>query len=346
MQVDKRIMRSVAFLGIQAGDTFIAQGTGFFLRVTEEYETFSYIVTCRHVVDPFFVVAGKETPNDEPIWIRVNRTNREPKTYQTRRSDWVCHPKSKRSIDICVHEIPLRQWESQDDAEIGWINADKDFFTPDKERKNGALSLGDPLFIPALFTNRPGEKRNIPIFRTASVAALAEEPVPHGSPYRPAFLVETKSLGGTSGAPVFVHLAEIGRHIDDGEHDWSYVWTNQETGEVEPPYYLIGMMQGSHGGRYYHDIPPEVAPKDADFNAGIATVLPYPLIMEVINNPILKERRMAAIEESKKRSGYRPASASAAKQKPPTTAGDSQHKERFNQLLNAAVKSPKSGGQT
>lgn len=347
MQVDKRVLRSVVFLGVPVGDAFSADGTGFFFRITEEDEAFSYIVTCRHVVDPFVGPVIDEKQNDEPIWIRVNRNNKDPKIYRTKRSDWICHPKSKRSIDICVHEVPLRAWESQDDAEIGWLSADKDLFTPDREREHGKLSLGDPLFMPALFTNRPGEKRNIPVFRTASVAALAEEPVPYGSPYRSAFLVETKSLGGTSGAPVFVHLAEGGRYLGANDSEWSDVWKNPETGEIEPPYYLIGMMQGTHSGRYESDFLPDkdgnmaVLPKDADFNAGIGTVLPYPLILEVIDNPVLKERRMAAIEASKKRSGYRPASASGTKPEPPTTGDTPDHREAFSRLLDAAVSRPK-----
>ena len=121
------------------------------------------------------------------------------------------------------------------------------------------------------------------------------------------------------------------------------MWKNQETGEVEWPYYLIGMVQGSHGGRYENDIPEEVAAKDADFNAGIATVLPYPLIMEVIDNPVLKERRMAAIEASKKRSGSRPSSAPKSTNSAEAGPDDPQSKERFTALLNAASRKKPQG---
>src|SRR5690606_30737090 len=102
---------------------------------------------------------------------------------------------------------------------------------------------GDPVFIAGVFVGRVGDRRNIPVLRLASIAATADEPVAWGSPRRPAYLIETKSLGGTSGSPVFLHTAAGGRHLGENDAEFLDVWKNPETGEIEGPYYLIGMMQ-------------------------------------------------------------------------------------------------------
>ena len=102
MQVDERTMKCVAFVGESGTGGFRADGTAFFLSVTEEgAQDFVYLVTCRHNVHPH-VMGGADTPerNDDPIWVRVNRKVSRPKIYETRRGDWICH--KDRFVDVCV----------------------------------------------------------------------------------------------------------------------------------------------------------------------------------------------------------------------------------------------------
>ena len=347
MQVDARTMKSVVFLGEPAGNGFRADGTAFFLSVTEEdAKEFVYLVSCRHVVRPFTDREQTE-PDNSSIWIRVNRKRSSPRLYETKRSEWICH--EDRFIDVCVFPCNLSWWEGEDDVDVGVVSASREILTPEKERQQGELRVGDPLFMPSVFVGRVGSRRNIPVLRLASVAALAEEPVEWGSRRRPAYLIETRSLGGTSGSPVFLHTAAIGRFIGDGSEAWADVWQNADTGEYELPYFLIGMMQGTHGGQYASDFAtdPEderVVPTDADFNAGIGIVIRYQEILEVLNRDELKAARMATVKQSKKDSGYRPAAAPA--RGPPTKGENPQHKEDFSRLLDAAVKGPQSGDQT
>lgn len=347
MQIDATTMKSVVFLGEPADSGFRAVGTAFFLSVTEEdSKDFVYLVACRHVVTPFKDREQTE-PDDRSIWIRVNRKRSSPRLYETKRSEWICH--EDRFIDVCVFACNLSRWEGEDDVDVGVVSASREIFTPEKERQQGELRVGDPLFMPSLFIGRVGSRRNIPVLRLASVAALAEEPVEWGSRRRPAYLIETRSLGGASGSPVFLHTAETGRLISDGSEDWADVWLNPDTGEYELPYFLIGMMQGTHGGQYASDFAtdPEderVVPADADFNAGIGIVIRYQEILEVLNQNEMKAARMANVEQSKKDSGYRPASGPA--RAPSTTDENPRHKEDFSSLLDAAVKGPRSDDQT
>ena len=339
MQVDELFLNCTAFLGVPTESGFLADGTAFFLDITVDETSFVYLVSCRHVVKPF-KSDRKPTPNDDPIWIRVSTKGGEPKTYKTKRSDWVCH--DDRFIDVCVYPCDIARWESEDGVDIGVLNADGMMLTPQKEEMWGRLRLGDQLFITGVFVGRIGDRKNIPVVRVATVAALPEEPVAFGSPRRPAYLIETKSLGGTSGSPVFLHVEPIGRAIGDHEHE-----IHPETGDVVLPYLLVGMMLGVHSGKYAADFiedtdAEKVVSKDADFNAGICVVISYAQILEVIDQTPLKDARLATIEERRKQSGYRPASVPPAKAEPPTKADNPQHREDFNSLVDAAVSRSKS----
>lgn len=74
------------------------------------------------------------------------------------------------------------------------------------------LELGDEVFFSGLFYPHSGTRRNIPIVRIGNVAALLEEPVlnRNGVPMD-LYLMESRSIGGLSGSPVFVDLAALKR---------------------------------------------------------------------------------------------------------------------------------------
>ena len=48
MQIDSQFIHSAAFIGVQTERGFRAEGTCFFINVTEEEQTFPYIVTAGH----------------------------------------------------------------------------------------------------------------------------------------------------------------------------------------------------------------------------------------------------------------------------------------------------------
>jgi len=110
-------------------------------------------------------------------------------------------------------------------------------------------------------------------------------------------LLETKSLGGTSGSPFFLHL-----YPNAGRNATVSAKQRRPDGGLTLPYYLIGMIQGSHSGQYANEFIGQPdddgelqSPKDVDFNAGIAIGIPIAQIMEVINRPDLVQMREAAV---------------------------------------------------
>jgi hypothetical protein len=339
MQVHWHILKTTAFLGVPTERGFCAEGTCFFLSVTESNLDFIYLVTCAHVVQPF-LDRRSNNPNPEKIYLRMNRKAAPPKVEPTIRGDWISH--SSRSVDVCVYPFPRDEWDADDQLSISPINYDSVALTPDRFAQFG-FSLADEVFIVGAFIGRVGDKNNIPIIRVATMAAMAEEPVWGGSATRPAFLLETKSLGGISGSPFFLNTRP-GRQ----QRNWGLAINKKD--QVEAPYLLVGMMQGIHSGQYARDFivsdqdHEKIVPKDADFNAGIAIGLPIELVKEVLDKPELKEARMATIRAKQKDSGYKPASAKPSEE--PGEDANPHHLEDFKRLVDVAARKRPQGDQT
>jgi hypothetical protein len=174
--------------------------------------------------------------------------------------------------------------------------------------EGGPLKMGDEIFVPSLFPAHVGERSNIPVVRFGNIAAPALEPVRVGSPTVPAFLIETRSLGGISGAPVFLHLRPLAvRNVPHATLD--------DLGRRIVPYALIGMVLGAHGGRYASDFvsvdPGEnIIASDAEFNAGLSVVLPIQHVIDLLDSDDLKRGRLESLEAVQNQSGFRPTNAS------------------------------------
>ncbi len=348
MQIDEGIVKCVGFIGAESQTGFVADGTCFFVNYVEENESFLYVVTARHLVRP--IKFGKETlPGDGLVRIRMSARIGAPRILDTVRKTWLPH--SNRHIDACVRSFDLREFDPNDELDFNFLRINPEetsetgsiLMTPEREKIFGPISMGDDVFIASLFPGHVGEKRNIPVVRVGNIAAPPLEVVRVGSPTVPAYLIETKSLGGTSGAPVFLHLQP--------QHTIRNVpryWETSDGGRVVP-YALIGIVLGLHSGMYASDFiqtdaDEAIIGKDADFNAGISVVLPIQHVVDIIEGDELKSARKASLAAIQKQSGYRPAS---ARSYPPTigtavseTKSDENraHREDFNRLVSAASK--------
>ncbi len=303
MQIDEEIAACIGFIGVNSEHGFIADGTCFFVQFPEETEAFLYMVTARHLVRPMRF--GKETePLDGIVSVRLSRKTKPPLVLQTRREEWICHP--NRFVDLCVR--PFDHWQLNPDgdlflASVELVGEKSLVLTPERWERVGKISLGDEIFIPSLFPGHVGERRNIPAFRFGNIAAPPLEPVRVGSPAVPAFLIETRSLGGTSGAPVFLHFKpELPR-------DAPRFFADGPGGRIVP-FALIGMVLGAHSGKYASDFVTTDAEEnlistDAEFNAGLSVVLPIEHVVELIQSDEFRSARLVTLDAIKKQSGFR-----------------------------------------
>jgi hypothetical protein len=306
MQVHELMLSGAAFIGTPTERGFNAEGTGFFLSVTQDGLAFTYLITCRHVLTNL----GGTSP-----CIRVNTKNNSFRIIPAPRSEWVEPP--QRGIDIAVFPFDLGRWDHDDNLEISIASAPNAILT-EKTAKHFGFSLGSEVFIVGAFVGRIGEKQNIPVVRVGNVAAMPTEPIWPYSSRRPAYLIETRSLGGISGSPVFFNTS-FG-HLYGGPPRPQKPYPGSD--EIVMPYLLIGMIVNSHSGKYASDFTPDdsdedipeldgpeqiLPPKDADFNAGISVALTIDQILEVINQPILQAARNATVEAKKRDVGARDA---------------------------------------
>jgi hypothetical protein len=80
------------------------------------------------------------------------------------------------------------------------------FLDPEKIEGKG-IGTGDEIYITGLFRLLYGAHRNLPIVRSGNLAMLPTDRVPvrdWQTPDVEAYLVESRSIGGASGSPVFV----------------------------------------------------------------------------------------------------------------------------------------------
>jgi hypothetical protein len=353
LQIDEGIVNCVGFIGAPSAVGFVADGTCFCVAYAVETEVFHYLVTARHLVRP--IRFGKETlPADGTVKIRFSRKEKAPRIIDTRRDDWVVP--NDRFLDLAVFPWDYRNIDPDGDLHFRsvYLNGKRPvLMTAITEQSHGPVRMGDFIFIPSLFPGHTGERRNIPVARVGNIAAPPLEIVRWGSPTAPAYLIETKSLGGISGAPVFLHLDPYGRR-------------GRPTRETSPdgreavPYALIGVVLGLHGGRYAADFietdeGEAIVGKDVDFNAGISVVLPIQHVIDLLESDPMKAARAASLEAIRKNSGYRPASANRtyppndAAPEAETAAPDQSnptHREDFSRLVGAAAKKRPPADQT
>jgi hypothetical protein len=325
MQISDLIRNCSVFVGETKGDHFYAGGTGFVVSLTVDELDFRYVVTAGHVVWPGRRgKAGPVPPVPKgTVSLRVNTKSGQARIIDTDRTDWLFH--DDEFVDLCALRLSETDHNPNDDLAITTL----DISTISLITKNDnfeewgiyrvfdrELYLGDEVFITGAFISHIGTKKNIPIIRIGNIAAMPEEPVHFLSPRKRAYLIETRSLGGISGSPVFLHLypdrprgdpttmgyahAAPGMGLHDGAH-------------VIFPYVLIGIVLGAIGNDHYIDdfaeeISEHTAESEADhreLNSGISVVSPVKEIIEFLHMPTLIEERMAAVAAQRRLIGYR-----------------------------------------
>jgi hypothetical protein len=134
------------------------------------------------------------------------------------------------------------------------------------------IGIGDQVFIAGLFSQVQSTSQNIPIVRSGNIAMVPNERIPFGTAGMiDAILIESRSIGGLSGSPVFVHEALSLEVVNaSGKHQLRGVGD----------FFLLGVMVG------HWDLPPESSflLREA-VNMGISIVVPAEKILDILNRP-------------------------------------------------------------
>lgn len=243
MRIDDSLLSAVVFIGYPTDNAekggIDCIGTAFLLR----YEGFQYLVTVRHLAE---FVGG------DPFLLRVNRASG-AQNVSIDNATW--HYDVDPTVDAAV--LPLDGLINEAEYDVRFIDNEKEVWWANKAWKYG-VGIGDFCYTIGLFRVLSGRMRNLPVVHFGTLARRFYEPEVEPIPVRDwrdptgtktlfadAYLVESQSLSGLSGAPVFVRASN--HHVRDESIKANPDLHPHELGEAAVMWHLhlIGIWQGA-----------------------------------------------------------------------------------------------------
>jgi hypothetical protein len=292
VRIEDDLRRTVVFIGFPSSAPgkggIDCIGTAFLLR----HSGFPYLVTARHVA---------EYVGSDPFLIRVNRYDGAD-NLTIDNAKW--YYDSDPNVDAAVLPFDLIDEKRH---YVRFIEDEKESWWSNKAWKYG-VGVGDFCYTVGLFHVLSGNKQNMPVVHFGTIARPIygpdEEPIPIKDWRDPkktilvnSYLVESQSLSGLSGAPVFVRvsnhhirpdLIEANPHIPpyDISGDAVAMWR----------LHLIGIWQGAW------DAPPgEILSaergKDIRVSLGMGVVVPIDYVHYILANDELEVMRKNALKK-------------------------------------------------
>lgn len=299
MRVPDSILKTALFIGVLTGEGPRFVGTGFIVTVeygrghvfelksaTESMTVrapFAFLVTAKHIV---------ESLDGSDLYVRANAADGSGAKTVNLGCDvrWWYHPTDAESVDAAVTLFPPEVLFSFDYAPIP-----VSFFALEATIEERGLGIGDDVFVSGLFTKVMADTENIPIIRTGTVAMMPKGKIPFkGGKMNRAYLVETHSIGGLSGSPVFIRetvAADAGVRFRPG---FRLNAVDSPTPKIEGMesvelkgvgrFHLFGSMIG------HWEVPEGYVPDHTEAaNMGISPVVPAQNIYEILTQPELLE---------------------------------------------------------
>jgi hypothetical protein len=282
MDIPPEMRKCVVFVGWRnnVGPYYLA-GTAFFAGkgIEGTDKGFVYLITAKHVIDNI------RDKGCDKVYLRVNLRNQSATWVETDIQSWKFHPDDLALdvVDVAVMIVNLSS--AFDHRLLPLTTFANDAFV------QANIKVGLEIFLVGLFSNHSGKRKNIPIVRFGNIVAMPEEQIETEIGLMDAYLVEVRSLGGISGSPVFVRFPGVTTH-------------NTEEGPavgLSEVYSLLGLMHG-HWSISRHAEGDTVADirGEREVNMGIAIVVPASKILEVIQQPAIRDREKKAEAELRK----------------------------------------------
>lgn len=186
-----------------------AGGTGFLVGIQSEKHpnvVFLYAVTNNHVIN---------YPDSSAPVIRLNMRQGDTHIVELRPDDWVSHPDNVDLAAIQLYDVdPNRLKFSFVDVDLSFVSKS---MIDDYD-----IGPGNEVFTIVRFIGIDGKQRNEPTIRFGNISMMPSEPVVDFYGHQQeCFLVETRSLRGSSGSPVFINYQPSVWVNYDAEHSRS-----------------------------------------------------------------------------------------------------------------------------
>jgi hypothetical protein len=326
VRVAPEVPKTVVFIGTEAGGSFGPRGTGFLFCIRYQEFEYDFLATADHVLD---LIDG------DVFSVRMNRKDGTASTIQLTKKNKIPH--AKRNNDLAIFAM----------ARAADIYDQKFILIGDREAHLSRLAnlwppdVGDEVATVGLYGSHFGETRNIPVVRVGNIAMMPDpkEPVLTQRGYVEAYLIETRSLVGLSGSPVFLNVPQL--KLTNGNPQYL----------TSPTYIPLGMMLGYHLVSTAEDQihVPRIAGEDQpvpeysmdERNTGFGVVIPLDRIFDVMEG--LHDIMAESAKRKLKNSGFReaglgPSSSSEKSGDPPATDANPKHQEDFTSLVAAAAR--------
>lgn len=276
--ISPAVQKCVVFLGRRHNGVERIVATAFFLSLKVDRFYFTHLVTAAHIIEH---TKSSDYSDDGIIYLYLNsNSGTRFKTIRSEIKHWYMHP-TDSAIDVAV--LPFKLLSEFDHLVVGFE------FPPEFEKnpQRWEIGVGTDVFLTGLFVRHRGRQRNIPIVRTGTIAALPDqnEPVDISESDNEernvtAYLIETHSLGGLSGSPVFANPVNVNsEHMQDRLHAM-HIW--------------IGVVSA------HWDFEQDQSEREK-INSGIAIVSPKESVKQVLDHPRLIEMRDKTIRQETKR---------------------------------------------
>jgi hypothetical protein len=290
MRVPDEIRKSVLFIGtLENPDDPKWRATGYFLAVpdsiisgnttvgqflvTHSYP-FRFLATARHVAEQL---------EGEDFVLRVNKRDGGVAIIHGHAdTKWWYHPTDKEHVDAALTLFQPSELEGFDIFTVH-LNLFAD------EQRIGELDIGpgDEVFIAGLFTKITTTAQNVPIVRIGNLAMMPGERIPFkDGKLIDAYLIESRSLGGLSGSPVFVRetikmqpSSSSGR-LFSGKRQLPS--TEKVMLDAVGRIYFLGSVIGHWDAPTGLDVPEQEL-----VNMGISPIVPAQKIKEILTQPEL-----------------------------------------------------------
>lgn len=270
MNVPDEVRKCVGFVAYDSPEGRRLAGTAFFVgEDLPDGVAFVWLVTAAHVING---VIAKSL--DQKTYIRLNRVGGGMVWLKTDCSQWVLH----ETADVAV----MAYAPSHEVVDYMISPLDPGGPATDEIIAREGIGVGDEVFLAGLFVNHAGSSQNIPIVRMGNIAAMPGEPI-HLKQWgdMAAYLVESRSIGGLSGSPVFAHLGIVRYRpatADNSRDPGELVYSTNPHGN----FYLLGIMHGHYDGHLTEaDVVPDEVERDR-VNMGIAIVVPVQRLLELV----------------------------------------------------------------
>ena len=166
-----------------------------------------------------YAVTNGHVCNDAPI-VRINKSDGTVEIFSFEPSDWVRHPDDV--TDLAVVNLDLG---NVNQYKFRLILPDAHYITREK-LKSFDIGVGDDTLLIGRLMNRDGAKaRNVPSVRSGMIAQMPDpnDPIMTDAGPQEAYLVETRSISGYSGSPIWVWVPAY-RYFSDSEKMMRREW--------------------------------------------------------------------------------------------------------------------------